>query len=255
MQRILLLACGVLCAFSPLVASEPAAPDPATFDRILKSFVLDNGTVNYGALKAGIEPLSRFVAQIGAVSPDSAPALFPSRAHSLAYWINTYNALVLWAMAKEYPSKKDRLSSVLGRYYFFEGTKFKVGGRERSLRDIENNTIRKQFSEPRIHFAIVCASKGCPWLSRDAFMGDRLDKQLESAARLFVNQERNVRVDSGRREVGLSKIFQWYKQDFGSSTEAVLGFIGKYRPDGGLLRQGKWTAHYFDYNWGINEAQ
>ena len=87
-------------------ARAPSAPDAAAFDAVLKRYVLENGTVKYAALKADLGPLSRFVEQIGAVSPDSHAALFPSRAHRLAYWLNTYNALVILAMAKEYPQKR-----------------------------------------------------------------------------------------------------------------------------------------------------
>jgi hypothetical protein len=231
------------------------APGTAAFDAVLKRYVLEDGTVRYAALKADIEPLDRFVQQIGAASPDSQAALFPSREHRLAYWLNTYNALVIWAMAKEYPQKKDRLSSVFGQGQFFYLKKFKVGGVSRSLDDIETNAIRKRFKDPRIHFAIVCASKGCPWLAREAFTAARLESQLEGGARLFLNQERNVRVDTAKREVGLSKIFEWYKDDFGSSREAVLGFIARYRPDGAQLRQGGWKLRYFDYDWGINDAR
>ena len=144
MTRVLSISGVLLFASSLLGAHVPAAPDVAAFDHILKSYVLDDGTVKYAALKAGLDPLTGFVQQIGAVSPDSNPALFPSRAHKLAYWLNTYNALVLWEMAKEYPEKKDRLNSLIGRYHFFMRIKFKAGGRDPSVRAIE---------EPRIHVA------------------------------------------------------------------------------------------------------
>jgi hypothetical protein len=255
MWRILRITAALFFAVPLPGANAPAPPDVAAFDRILKSYVLDNGTVKYAELKAGLDPLARFVQQIGAVSPDSHPALFLSRAHKLAYWLNTYNALVLWAMAREYPEKKDRLSSLIGRYRFFMRTKFKVGGRDLSLNEIETNSIRKQFQEPRIHFAIVCASRGCPWLSREAFTGERLEEQLEARARLFLNQERNIRVNRAQREVTLSQIFEWYKQDFGDSTERVLAFIAKYRPgDGSELRQERWKLRYIDYDWRINNS-
>jgi len=249
-----LIAAGWLASVA-YAAGAPVAPDPAAFDAVLKRYVLEDGTVKYGALKANLEPLNLFVRQIGEVSPDSHAALFPSRAHKLAYWLNTYNALVIWAMATEYPQKKDRLSSLFGQGQFFYLKKFKVGGVKRSLDDIETNAIRKQFHEPMIHFSIVCASKGCPWLSREAFTAAGLESQLEGRARLFLNQERNVRVDNVKREVTLSKIFDWYKQDFGSSVEAVLGFIGKYRTDGAQLRYGPWKLRYFDYDWGINDVR
>jgi Protein of unknown function, DUF547 len=252
MRRILRITGALLFAFPLLSANDPVAPEAAAFDRILKKYVLDNGTIQYAALKAGLDPLARFVQQIGAVSPDSHPSLFPSRAHKLAYWLNTYNALVLWAMAKEYPEKKDRLGSLIGRYQFFMRIKFKAGGRDFSLNEIETNAIRKHFQEPRIHFAIVCASRGCPWLSRDAFTGERLEEQLEARTRLFLNQTRNIRFNSAQREVSLSQIFEWYKEDFSDSTENLPAFIGKYRTE---LRQGKWKVRYIEYDWGINDAQ
>src|SRR2546422_38492 len=118
-------------------APRPAAPDSAAFDGILKRYVEENGTVRYGALRMALDRLSLFVGQVGAVSPDSHPTLFPTRAHRLAYWLNTYNAWVLWAMAKEYPEKKGRLGSPAGQEQFFQKTLFKTGGRERSLDDIE----------------------------------------------------------------------------------------------------------------------
>jgi len=82
-------------------------------------------------------------------------------------------------------------------------TKCKVGGRHFSLNGIETNEIRKRFQEPRIHFAIACASRGCPWLSRETFTAEHLEEQLEARARLFLNQTRNVRVNSAQREVSL----------------------------------------------------
>ncbi len=94
-------------------------------------------------------------------------------------------------------------------------TKCKVGGRHFSLNGIETNEIRKRFQEPRIHFAIVCASRGCPWLSSETFTAEHLEEQLEARARLFLNQTRNVRVNIAQREVSLSQIFHRYQQDFG----------------------------------------
>jgi hypothetical protein len=254
MRRILTVIGVFACVVALRAADGPKPPDVAAFDRILKSYVLDDGTVKYDALKNDFDPLAHFVEEIGAVSPDSHPSLFPSREHKLAYWLNAYNALVLWVITKEYPEKKDRLATPEGQDQFFLRTEFKTGGRIRSLNDIEN-TMRMQFMEPRIHFAIVCASKGCPWLPRDAFTVENLEEQLESRTKLFLNQDRAIRVDSVNHEVGISQIFDWYKKDFGNSTKAMLDFIGKYRPaDREALQQGTWKISYLDYDWGINEA-
>ena len=254
MRRILLVIGALACVGSLRAGNGPKRPDVAAYDRILKSYVREDGMVKYDALKNDFDPLARFVEAVGAVSPDSHPSLFPSREEKLAYWLNAYNALVLWVVTKEYPEKKDRLATPEGQDQFFLRTDFKTGGRIRSLNDIEN-AMRNQFMEPRIHFAIVCASKGCPWLPRDAFTAEKLEEQLESRARLFLNQERAVQVDNANHEVGISQIFDWFKKDFGTSTEAVLAFISKYRPaDREALQQGTWKIRYLDYDWGINEA-
>jgi len=237
-------------------ANPPEAPDPAAFDSILKRYVLEDGTVKYAELRENLDPLTRFVEQIALVSPDSHPSLFPSSAHKLAYWLNTYNALVLWVVAKEYPEKKEQRLTEAGRAEFFTKLKFDVGGQARSLDDIETNALRKQFREPRIHFAIVCAARSCPWMSRDAFTPAMLEPQLEGRTKLFLSQERNFRLDTGTREVTISAIFDWFKEDFGSSKEALLGFIGRQRPEAlQAWGQKKWKLRFFSYDWAINEAE
>src|SRR6478672_2784942 len=156
-----------LAVLTACVAAAASMPDYALFDSVLQRVVLDNGKVRYGQLKNDAA-LDHFVAQIGSVSPDSNPDLFPTREDKLAYWINAYNALVLQSFARDYPEKRTRLGSLLGRATFFYRMKHDVGGRVRSLDDIEVNSLRKPLHDPRIHFAIVCASAGCPWLSRHA---------------------------------------------------------------------------------------
>ena len=234
--------------------APPAAPDVARYDGVLREYVLDNGAVRYGALRANLEPLDRFVEQIGSVSPDSHPGLFPTREAKLAYWINAYNALVLWAFARDYPEEKDRLDGLIGRGLFFYQRKFLVGGKKLSLATLENDIIRERFHEPRIHFAIVCASASCPWLARRAYTADNLDELLEARTRLFVNQDRNVKIDPPTRTVTLSKIFDWYDEDFGATDGQILKFIARYRKDGTRLLHGEWRVRHFAYDWSPNDA-
>ncbi|MFN3325786.1 MAG: DUF547 domain-containing protein [Bryobacteraceae bacterium] len=236
-------------------APVAAAPDLDAYAGVLRDYVLDNGTVRYSELRAGIAPLERFVAQIAQVSPDSHPALFPPAQARLAYWINAYNALVLWAFAKDYPRNKDRLTGAVSRGWFFYRTKFLVGGRRRTLADIEDNSIRKDFGEARIHFALVCASTSCPWLSRDAFTEANLEALLERETRRFLHQERNIRIDPDKREATLSKIFDWFRKDFGGRDHDLLEFVARYREgDREQLRQPGWKVRFFDYDWSLNDA-
>lgn len=242
----LLIARGVLAA-APV-------PDYALFDSVLQQYVLDNGKVRYGELKRN-EALDRFIGQIAAISPDSSQASFSTREDKLAYWINAYNAIVLKEFSREYPRKRTRLGTLLGRGNFFYRMKHNVGGRMRSLDDIEVNSLRKPLHDPRIHFAIVCASASCPWLSRHAYTPQNVDAKLEEEAKRYWNQPRNFAMDRNSRTVTLPAILDWFKEDFGSTPENILSFVAKYRPaEAAALKSGRWQIRYFDYDWSPNDA-
>lgn len=234
------------------LALAATLPDYQAFDQVLKKYVNNEGKVRYAALHNDISSLTKFVDSLAVVSPTSQPALFPTKEAKLAYWINAYNALVLHAFASEYPKEKARLKSKVGQYQFFFRRKFKVGGAMRSLDDIESKSIRPL--DNRIHFSIVCASESCPWLSNEAFTEVNVNAKLDGRARLFLNQERNVKVDFSKRTLQLSKIFDWFQKDFTSSPTEVPKFIAKYRDkDGGELAKGKWKVLFLDYDWSLNE--
>lgn len=254
-MRVAVLA-AMLCLPALSSAAAPvAAPDIALYQSVLDRFVLDDGKVRYGALRRDIGALGEFVKQMASVSPHSHPGLFPSREDRLAYWINAYNALVLHAFAEEYPDKKDRLAGLIGRGLFFYKRKFTVGGKQRTLANIENETIRKEFGEPRIHFAIVCASASCPRLSRTAYTARNLEAQLEAEAGRFLNEPRNIGIDTERRTVTLSKIFDWFAEDFGSTDGEVLAFVAKYNQGvRAAASEGGWRIRHFEYDWSPNDA-
>lgn len=239
-----------MIAFAFLMAV--ALPDTKAFDEVLKQHVTADGKVKYAKLHSGIAPLTKYVESLGAASPDSQPTLFPTKEAKLAYWINAYNALVLHAFASEYPKDKNRLTGKLGQFQFFFRRKFKIGGIMRSLDDIESKSIRPL--DNRIHFAIVCASTSCPWLSNEAFTEANVDKLLDSRARLFLNQESNVKVDVAKRTITVSKIFDWFQKDFVASSKQLPAFIAKYRDkDGATLSAGTWKVLFFEYDWSLNE--
>jgi len=231
------------------------APDIQSFDTVLKRFVNDSGRVHYAALKQDSKTLDAFTTQVGAVSPHSHPALFPSREAKLAYWINAYNAFVLSAFAHEYPEKRDRLQSTWGILSFFYRLKFQIGGQMRSLADVEKNTIRKEFGDPRIHFVLVSGSASCPGLSRDVFTAANLEALLERETRRYMNEERNVKLDTTRKELTVSEIFKWFKGDFGKSDQDLMRYIAKYRAGSPDFANAGWKIKYYAYNWSINEAK
>lgn len=189
------------------------------------------------------------------VSPDSYPALFPTPASRLAYWINAYNALVLHTTVRDYPQKKTRLISDLGRANYFYRMKVRVGNRDLTLSEIEDRELREAFREPRIHFAIVCASRGCPWLGRTAYRAANVEALLADAAKTFLSQPRNCQIDVARRVIRLSSIFKWFAADFGKTDSERLAFIARYRPqEAAALRQGRWTMEYSDWDWTLNDV-
>lgn len=235
-------------------AAGAQVPDAARYGRVLSAFVHEDGRVDYAKLRGNAD-LEAFTKQLGAVSPDSHPALFPSREAKLAYWINAYNAFVLRAFAAEYPEKRTRLKGLLGKAQFFYRQKHVAGGKARTLDNIEDESIRT-FGEPRIHFAIVCASASCPALSREPYRAPELDQQLERETRKYFAEARNFRIDDSRREVTLPRILDWFKDDFGKTPARVLDFVARYRPaEAQRLRSGSWTVRYFDYDWSPNDLR
>jgi hypothetical protein len=252
LAAVLIFACSCVNAF----AGTPQAPDSQLLQSVLDRYVSANGTINYAELRAGAGELNRFVSQVAAVSPDSNPELFPSKEAKLAYWINAYNALVLSAFSKEYPQRRERLHSLLGRREFFFKLKHTVGGAGRTLDDIEVKSIRKAFNDPRIHFAIVCASKSCPWLSKEAYTAENVNAHLERDATQYFGQARNFRMDIQHHAVYLPQIFDWFKDDFGSTPSKVLAFVARYRPaEAQQLTTGSWKIQYFNYDWSPNDAR
>lgn len=245
----------VLLATMPL---SGATFDHSAWDRVLKPYVNDIGEVDYAALKANRKELDTYIQMLGESSPANRPELFPTKAHELAYWMNAYNAFVVRGVMDNFPTRSVRDLGAL--YGFFRRNDYAAGGVKMSLRHLENEILRKQYHEPRIHFGIVCASISCPRLSREAFTAENLEEQLERLARQFINERRNLTIDARANEVTLSKIFDWYKKDFengnGRRKQTVLDFIRLYADDENRkaldsLKQP--TVKYYEYDWSINE--
>ena len=209
---------------------------------ILKTYVNEIGKVNYAALKANRKPLDRFVSLLGSVGPKTRPDLFKSRNDKLAYYINAYNALTMFNVINRLPKMKSVNDDIKSFFYF---TEFPLDGRSLSLYNLENKLIRPEFNEPRIHFALNCASIGCPQLPNTAFLPKTLDEQLARETQKFLHEARNVNVEEGW--LVLSTIFKWYKEDFPPS---VIKWINKEAPDLKLLDDA--AVKYRAYDWTLN---
>ncbi len=262
----MLLVCACLLACAPARAADEkktalADWDTTSFARVLENHVTADGRVRYEELKENPQDLVDFIRQLAAVSPESSPDRFPTPAAQMAYWINAYNAFVVHAVVEAYPVESVRdLKFGLGLLFFKRG-KFVAGGRKYSLDDFEHGILRKRFADPRIHFAVNCASASCPPLRPEPFTAEKLDQQLDEAARSFIGQKENVWM---RGDVlFLSKIFDWYRDDFvqalqreGVKQATVVDYVLRHLPEDVAeeIRRKKPRVEYYGYDWSLNDA-
>lgn len=216
--------------------------DYADWTSVVTTHVNDKGQVNYTALLAKRAPLDRFVALIGSVGPNSRPALFKTREAKLAYYINAYNALTMFNVINRLPDMKSVNDDPKSFFYF---TEFTLDGKAISLYNLENKVVRPEFNEPRVHFALNCASAGCPQLPAEPFLPDTLEAQLKRETDKFLHESRNVAVEGGA--VVLSQIFEWYAEDFKPSPVAWIKSQAAdlSLPDGAPVK-------HRPYDWALN---
>jgi uncharacterized membrane protein YdjX (TVP38/TMEM64 family) len=241
----------VLPAQSPAVSASTQAVDHTAWNAMLAAYVTD-GLVDYDAFQRDPR-FATYLAQLGRVQAASL-----ARNAQLAYWINVYNAYTIHLLnsRKERRSIRD-INKVLGVTLKSPWAEPIVNADRRTLTldDVEHEIIRKQFKDPRIHVALVCAAMGCPPLRSEAFTADRVDAQLDDQARRFLAQRAKNRVDVQSGTVYGSPIFTWYRDDFDGTLEGVGTFWAKYLPSGpeqALVRSGKFRWVDTEYDWRIN---
>jgi Protein of unknown function, DUF547 len=214
----------------------------------LKKHVNEQGMVNYKGFK---KDEKEFNAYLDLLSKNP-PADKWSKDEQLAYWINAYNAYTIRLILDYYPLKsiKDIGSKIQIPFVSTPWAKkfIKVGNETMSLDNIEHGTIRKKFNDPRIHFALVCAAKSCPKLRNEAYIGARLDAQLNDQGVDFLNDPSKNVVSA--QKASLSKILDWYGDDFEKNGNTLEKWINKYAkakltPDTKIS--------YQTYNWALNE--
>ena len=244
-----------------LLAAPAAAQttfDHGQFDRLLHQYV-DQGVVDYDAFKAEPE-FAAYLAGLAAFDPASLP-----REERLAFWINAYNAYTIQLINRHGERKSIRnINKSIGFIKGYGPWNEKlavVGDSAYGLDHIEQKIVRPEFKEPRIHFALVCAAKGCPPLRSEAYTGARLNEQLDDQARLFLLESpAKNRVDAAARRVSLSAVFKFrdYEKDFGGTEEAIGRYIARFYPPGPereLLESGRFEVDYTKYDWTLNSRE
>ena len=193
------------------------------WENILNTYVDDNGRVNYEGLKINRADLDNFIKE----QIENAVLTDLSKNEQKAFWINAYNALTIQLVVDHYSPKLRAIRSISwGRPW---SIKMKVARRDLTLEDIEHQILRKWIPiDPRIHFAINCASIGCPKLPNTHFDPDTLDAQLDLEAKKFMNDLEKVKIDRSKNILYHSAILNWFKEDFLTNNPDVLTYILKY---------------------------
>ncbi len=264
---VISLSLGLCLALNRPNESELYGP----YSKVLVSFVDSQGRVDYAGLQSNRHTLDGFIRDLGNV-----PVASWNTTAQIAFWINAYNALTLRVIVDHYPIRSSFLTSLAypqNSIRQIDGAwdeiRFRVAGLELTLDEIEHSILRNQFTEPRIHVALVCAAQGCPVLRREAYSGGILEKQLQDQAARFVGDLSKVRVDSDRGLVFLSSILHWFGQDFekkytpsaqvfpgrSSAQRAVLNFISPFltEKDQNYLCSAAFRIRYLSYDWTLNQ--
>lgn len=228
--------------------------DHSGWDGLLKKYVDEKGYVDYTKWKAAAndqKALDDYIQQLSGAS-------FPANAtqeEKLAFWINAYNAVTVKGILKEYPTTSIRNHTAkLYGYNIWKDLQLLVAGKAYSLEGIEHEVLRK-MGEPRIHFAIVCASIGCPRLLNQAYTAEKIDEQLTLNAKAFFADRTKFVADPQSGTIQVSPILSWFAEDFGADSAAQMKSIAPYVPASAqsLANSGRARVKYLEYDWGLND--
>jgi hypothetical protein len=250
-------------ALTATLLASPAASANTDFDHdhtvwneLLRRYVRNDGAitdVDYAGLSRARSELERYHGLLSEVTPAQYDSWSADK--RLAFLINAYNAFTVGLIIDNDPvdSIKD-----LGGWFSSPWKKrfFDLLGARRHLDDIEHGMIRRQFREPRIHFAVNCAARGCPPLRAEAYVPHRLDTQLEENARIFLNDPRRNRLDIERSVLEISAVMKWYREDFEDVYGSLEAFLApRMTRDPAVaaaIRTGGLRLRVLDYDWSLN---
>lgn len=283
-RGLLLLGTALLLGLASSHSTAQIAAVDADFDHqhsalnaVLVQHVSPAGLVDYAALQAAPDALGDYLQQLAAVDADVLAT--QDEAVQIAFWINAYNALTLQLIIDHYPipaggafgglfGGEQSITNIDGAW---DELRWTVAGKLRTLDDIEHKILRQQFAEPRIHFAIVCASLSCPDLRGEAYTGARLARQLqEQTLRFLNNPNKGLSIERGRDRVSVSAIFDWFDEDFdcvgeplkiaarlSAKRDSLVCFIASQLlpsdPRREYLLQEDYSLRFLDYDWSLNQ--
>ena len=224
------------------------SPSHEIWDNLLKLHVRD-GLADYQGFIQDSVLLTSYLKLLSSNAPDQKAW---SKNEQLAYWINAYNAFTVKLIMDHYPTNSIRdlkTMNIPGVSTIWHRKFFKIGEVDTSLDEIEHKILRKQFDEPRIHFAINCASISCPVLRAEAYSPKNIESQLYEQAVLFINDPDRNRISTN--EIELSKIFSWFKSDF-TNEGSLIEYINQYSK---IQIDKDANLTYLNYDWRLNETK
>jgi len=229
--------------------------DHASWDALLKRYVDTNGNVDYAKWQKSstdVKALDDYLSKLS----EASRSIAANNSAKLAFWINAYNAVTIRGILREYPTSsiRNHTAKFYG-YNIWHDLLLRVGGDSFSLDQMEHEILRK-LGEPKIHFAIVCASRSCPRLLNQAYTAEKIKNQLTLNTQVFFRQRGNYRYDISNSKMQLSSILKWFGDDFGNGTRAQVRAIAPYFPS----RQDYEAAvkktpqvSYLSYDWDLND--
>ena len=216
------------------------------WNSLLSSYVDDDGWVNYKGFIRDSSKLNKYLQLLESHHPNDKWTINEQK----AYWINAYNAYTVKLITMHYPtpSIKDIKKGIPFINTVWDIKFIHIEGATYDLNNIEHSILRPKFKDPRVHFAVNCASYSCPALRNEAYTANKLDQQLDDATMKFLtDQTKNIITE---KEVKLSKIFSWYRSDFKINGGNIIDFLNKNQS---IKIDKNATIEYLDYNWTLNE--
>jgi hypothetical protein len=261
-RRILWLFAGCGLVLQPMLAQQTAGAfdhGHAAWTKILAACVRDGG-FDYALLKQDRKAFDAYLKSLQDVTPAELAGW--TKEQRFAFWINAYNAHCIQKVVDNYPLKSIRkLDGAFGINSVFEKSFIPMNAHhpdgkntELALNDIEHKILRVQFKDARLHAAINCASASCPPLRNEAFVAERLEAQLQEQMTSFVNDATRNTIDSAKKELAVSEIFKWFKEDFERDAKSVQEYLARFAPadKAEFIRAAK--LRHRDYDWDLNDV-
>ena len=215
------------------------------WDSLLRAHVDEDGWVDYEGIIRDSSKLNKYLHLLKTHHPNDKWSVNEQK----AYWINAYNAYTVKLIVDHYPipSIKDIKKGIPFINTVWDIKFIHIEGATYDLNNIEHGILRPKFKDPRVHFAINCASFSCPALRNEAYKAKKLDKQLDDAARKFLaDKNKNIITPT---DIQISKIFSWYRTDFKTQSGNIIDFLNQYAP---VKIEEDAKISYLDYNWSLN---